>query len=121
MATTAKNTGKLKALDGRYIPVRHAHASLNTLLQSAGAIICKQWVIRFHEILKERGYKHGEYFKQAAYIHDEIVIQFDPTKITAEELGQISQQSIQEIGVRLGVRLPLATDWKVGLTYDQIH
>ena len=33
--------GKIKAIDGRYLKVRSPHSALNTLLQGAGAIICK--------------------------------------------------------------------------------
>jgi hypothetical protein len=35
----------IKGLDGRRVPVRSAHAALNTLLQSAGALLCKQWMV----------------------------------------------------------------------------
>ena len=48
----AKNRGWLKGLDGRIIPIRHSHAALNTLLQSAGAIICKTWYVQIEELLR---------------------------------------------------------------------
>jgi hypothetical protein len=34
-----KNPGWLRGLDGRRLPVRSPHSALNTLLQSAGAVI----------------------------------------------------------------------------------
>src|SRR3546814_11605455 len=40
----AAKKGWLKGLDGRKIPVRSEHAALNSPLQSAGAVICKQWI-----------------------------------------------------------------------------
>jgi DNA polymerase-1 len=40
-----KEHGYLVLLDGRRTYVRHEHAALNSLLQSAGAIICKRWII----------------------------------------------------------------------------
>ena len=46
----------LKGLDGRPIRLQgKRHAALNYLLQSAGAVICKLWVIRTHELLQEAG------------------------------------------------------------------
>ena len=49
----------VKGLDGRKVHVRSPHAALNTLLQSAGAIICKLWVIKLVENIKAAGYKSG--------------------------------------------------------------
>ena len=36
----------IKGLDGRQLHIRASHASLNTLLQVAGAIVCKQWLVQ---------------------------------------------------------------------------
>lgn len=121
VSNAVESKGKLKALDGRFIPVRHKHAALNTLLQSAGAIVCKMWVIRVHEILKENGFTHGVEYKQAAYIHDEIQLHYDPNKIDGDKLGQISDQAIKDVGTKLGIRIPLATDYKIGNNYAECH
>jgi DNA polymerase I-like protein with 3'-5' exonuclease and polymerase domains len=40
-----KQTGYLKGLDGRLLPIRADYSALNTLLQSAGAIIMKQALV----------------------------------------------------------------------------
>ena len=54
-------------MDGRHIRVRSQHASLNFLLQSAGAIISKRaWVI-FHSLALHLDYR------QLGVIHDESV------------------------------------------------
>ncbi|MGC8200996.1 hypothetical protein, partial [Salmonella enterica] len=45
----------IKGLDGRKVHVRSPHAALNTLLQSAGALICKLWIIKTEEMLVEKG------------------------------------------------------------------
>ena len=37
--------GKLRGLDGRPLPVRSPHMALNTLLQSAGAVVMKQALV----------------------------------------------------------------------------
>lgn len=49
----------LRGLDGRILWVRSPHSALNLLLQSAGAIICKKWIIQTEQRLVDRGLQHG--------------------------------------------------------------
>lgn len=56
---TLDATHCLIGLDGRLLYVRSPHSALNTLLQSAGALICKKWVVETERLLREKGYKHG--------------------------------------------------------------
>lgn len=49
----------LKGLDGRRLHVRSLHSALNLLLQSAGALVCKKWIVRTEERLLNLGLKHG--------------------------------------------------------------
>ncbi|AGF91108.1 DNA polymerase, partial [Synechococcus phage MRHenn-2013a] len=42
-------SGVITGIDGRPIRMRKAHAALNYLLQSCGAVICKKWVVRSNE------------------------------------------------------------------------
>jgi DNA polymerase-1 len=50
----AADRGYLKALDGRHMHIRSKHAALNTLLQGAGALICKKWIVETDRLLRER-------------------------------------------------------------------
>ena len=52
-------THSLVGLDGRIIFVRSVHSALNTLLQGAGALICKAWVVETEKLLLSKGLKHG--------------------------------------------------------------
>lgn len=113
--------GYVKGLDGRRIPVQSEHSSLNYLLQSAGAIVCKNWMVEIHRILKERGYVSGVDYKQSAYVHDELQIAFNPLSITGEELGEISKTAMVATGVKLGVRIPLDIGYDVGDSYADTH
>ena len=58
-------------LDRRVIYVRSEHSALNTLLQSAGALICKKWVCLVEENMRKAGYKHGwdGDFAMMAWVH----------------------------------------------------
>ena len=48
----AASKGFLKGLDGRKLYIRSEHAALNTLLQSAGAIVMKQAMINLNQTIK---------------------------------------------------------------------
>lgn len=49
----------LYGLDRRKLHVRSPHSALNLLLQSAGALICKKWIVTTEERLLARGLRHG--------------------------------------------------------------
>jgi len=65
--STAKVRGYLKGLDKRVLWIRNEHASLNTLLQSAGAIVMKKALVLLDEYLQEKNLE----YKFVANIHDE--------------------------------------------------
>lgn len=58
-------------LDRRVIYVRSEHSALNTLLQSAGALVCKKWVCLVEENMRKAGYRHGwdGDFAMMAWVH----------------------------------------------------
>lgn len=80
----AAGKGWLKGLDGRKLPIRSEHAALNTLLQSAGAVICKSWIVQAEKDIVASGLRISEGFgpdwdKDAdvvflGWIHDEIQV-----------------------------------------------
>lgn len=64
-------THSILGLDRRLVYVRSPHSALNTLLQSAGALICKKWVCLVEENMRKAGYKHGwdGDFAMMAWVH----------------------------------------------------
>jgi DNA polymerase I-like protein with 3'-5' exonuclease and polymerase domains len=50
----ADNYGWLPGLDGRRVPVRALYTSLNYIVTSSEAIICKRWMVRVHDELCAR-------------------------------------------------------------------
>ena len=59
----------LRGLDGRPIRLQgKRHAALNYLLQSAGAMMCKNWVLRAHELAQEAGI---DYYP-VEFVHDQM-------------------------------------------------
>lgn len=112
----------VKGLDGRKLHVRSPHAALNTLLQSAGAIICKLWVIKLVENIKLAGYKNGwdGDFCLMAWVHDEVQVAAR-TKEIAEHIVEICQISMREVGEHFKFRCRLDTEGKIGKNWADCH
>ena len=115
----AVTRGNLKGLDGRRVPVRSKHAALNTLLQSAGAIICKQWVVEMHSLLNQKGFKRGEDYDQVAFVHDEV--QLTVKEDHAKEIGKLCVEAITTTGIGFGLRIPLSGEYSIGGTWAETH
>ena len=115
----AVTQGTIKGLDGRLVPVRSKHAALNTLLQSAGAIICKQWVVEMHSLLNQKGFKRGEDYDQVAFVHDEV--QLTVKEDHATEIGRLCVEAITTTGIGFGLRIPLSGEYSIGETWADTH
>jgi DNA polymerase-1 len=117
----AKDRGYLLGLDGRRAYVRHEHASLNTLLQMAGALLSKKWLtIADATLTKELG-PQGWLGKWAAlaWIHDETESASRPehTPFVASTLVD----SIRLAGEAFNFRIRLDGEAKVGQTWRDVH
>jgi DNA polymerase I-like protein with 3'-5' exonuclease and polymerase domains len=107
--------GYVLGIDGRVLQIRSAHAALNSLLQGAGAIVCKEWLK--HIIIQATKRKLD--FKLVASIHDEY--QFEVRKDHAEELGEVTKLAMKLTEQSLKVRCPLDSEYKVGETWAETH
>ena len=116
---TASEKGFLFGLDGRKVPIRSTHSSLNALCQSAGAIICKKWVVEFHALMKKSGYIDGLDYKQVAFVHDEIQVLVK--KGIEEKVGDIAVESISIAGKQLYLKVPLTGEYNFGANWAETH
>lgn len=117
--TKAAERGYLIGLDGRRLHIRSAHAALNTLLQSAGALIAKQATIIAYQDLSSRGYKFGRDYALVAHIHDEV--QVDCREAIAEEVGEVLVKSMKLAGEHFKFRCPIDGEYKVGNNWKETH
>ena len=118
----AKETGALTGLDGRPLTVRKPHAAVNTLLQSAGAILCKQWLVDIRDHLEGLGYIHspnGDFVIQG-WIHDEVQIAARTREI-AEIVAKVCTEEATRAGRLVGFRCPTAGEAKIGRTWAETH
>jgi DNA polymerase-1 len=107
--------GYLPALDGRKVWIRSEHAALNSLLQSAGAIVMKQALIILTKKIKLD--KITAYF--VANVHDEWQIEVDEQY--ADVVGKMATDAIKEAGEFFAMRCPLAGEYKIGDNWKETH
>mgnify|MGYP003115664779 FL=1 len=107
--------GTIPALDGRLLHIRSEHAALNTLLQGAGAIICKQWLVH----IMERVIKAGLNVRLVASIHDEY--QFEVAIPDVNRFCNLTKEAMTQTQKILGVKCELDCDYKVGKTWADTH
>ena len=107
--------GFLKGLDGRKLSIRSEHAALNTLLQSAGAIVMKEALVILDGYLKE----HGIDAKFVANVHDEWQIECGVSD--AVDVGKLGVKAIVQAGQNLNLNCPLDGDYKVGEAWHETH
>lgn len=118
----ASKRGWLKGLDGRKVYVRSQHAALNTLLQSAGALICKKWIVTVDELMKSKGYTHGwdGDYAYCAWVHDEIQVACRTPEI-AEVLGETCKEAMSTTESFFNFRCPLDAEYSVGTSWAETH
>ena len=112
-----RRRGHLIGLDGRELHIRSEHSALNTLLQSAGAVLMKKALILLDERLKMH-YKEGDY-EFVANIHDEF--QIEVKEEYAEEIAKHSAESISRAGQYFEFDCPLSATSHIGKTWAETH
>ena len=111
----ASGRGYVLGLDGRRVAVRSEHAALNTLLQSAGAIVMKKALC----LLDEYAQLHKIDYKFIGNIHDEI--QTEVAEKDAERFGWLATACIEAAGKHYNLNCPLAGEYQVGGDWSETH
>jgi len=111
----ASGRGYVLGLDGRRVYVRSQHAALNTLLQSAGAIVMKKALC----LLDEYATKWNINYNFIGNIHDEIQTEVREEK--AEVFGGLATSCVEAAGIYYKLNCPLAGEFKVGDSWADTH
>ena len=111
----ASGRGYVLGLDGRRVAVRSEHAALNTLLQSAGAIVMKKALC----LLDEYAQLHKIDYKFIGNIHDEI--QTEVAEKDAERFGRLATACIEAAGNHYKLNCPLAGEYQIGTDWSETH
>ncbi len=113
--SVAAGRGYVLGLDRRRVYVRSEHAALNTLLQSAGAIIMKKALA----LLDEYATKWKLKYHFVGNIHDEIQTEVEQEK--AEVFGRLACSCIEAAGLHFNLNCPLEGEYKVGDSWAETH
>ena len=111
--------GKLRGLDGRPIFCRAEHAALNYLLQSAGAIISKRWVVVGQQLLDEAGLTYDVDYTRCAYVHDEVQLSVVPQEV--DRVKELLEISAPLAGQYYNFRVPIAASADHGDNWAATH
>lgn len=87
----------VKGIDGRILRVRSSHSALNALLQGAGAIIMKYWLVE----VATNADAEGLDWNPCANVHDEG--QFEVHKDDAERFKEICEAAFITVSERLNL------------------
>lgn len=122
--TKAKRTKTLKGLDGRILSVRSQHAALNTLLQSAGALIMKRALIELDTLLQEANLHHSWQSPTPDYefvgnIHDEFQIQVKDEHV--ELVKSLCPLAMTKAGEFFNFRCRIDGEAKSGSSWAHTH
>ena len=111
----AAQEGSIKGLDGRRLMIRSEHAALNTLLQGAGAIVCKKWLVE----IDKRVRKSGLDAKLVASVHDEY--QFEVAKPDINRFTKITKDAMYQTQKEFSFKCDLDSDYKIGNNWAETH
>jgi DNA polymerase I-like protein with 3'-5' exonuclease and polymerase domains len=115
VSSISQKSGTLPGLDGRRVQVRSDHAALNSLLQSAGAIVMKQALVLLNDELRRAKIN----YKFVVNCHDEWQIEVEEGR--AEEVGKLGVQAIKKAGESFNMRCPLDGEYKIGKSWRETH
>ena len=114
-----RTSGRLRGLDGRPIFCRAEHASLNYLLQSAGAILSKRWVVIGQQLLDEAGLTYDTDYTRCAYIHDEVQLSVVPSE--ADRVAALLEAAAPKAGQYYKFRVPITAAANHGENWAATH
>lgn len=114
------HTGYLLGLDGRRLYPRSSHSAVNVLLQSAGALLAKRWLIIARNDLDKK-YKYGWNgdYTLSAWVHDEV--QLACRKEIAEDVGNKLKRAAQKAGESFNFRCRIDAEYNVGNSWATTH
>ena len=113
--TQSSEKGWVTGLDGRKLHIRSQHSALNTLLQSAGAVIMKKALV----LLDTYATQYKIDYKFVLNVHDEF--QCEVRKDQADFFGGLAVGAIVQAGKSFKLNCPLDGEYKVGETWQQTH
>ena len=101
------------------------HSSLNSLLQSDGAVVMKEALVHFHfKLCVDAGHVdpvsfYPKTFNYCANVHDEVQMSVRPQH--SEDIGKLFAQGIKEAGINLNMNCELSGAYEIGNNWKDTH
>lgn len=119
LAAEAAEKKFILGLDGRKLYIRKPHASLNTLLQSAGAVVMKKALVVLDKDLQLSGLIPGKDYEFVGNIHDEAQADILPEHRDLYE--RMAKEALPKAGRLLKMKCPLSAGVDFGSSWMHTH
>jgi DNA polymerase-1 len=116
-----KETGFIKGLDGRKLFMRSEHSQLNTVLQSAAALIMKKALKIADDDLQAEGLVPGKDYEFILWVHDEYELEVQKDLVVIDKVSRIVPEAIKKAGEAFGFPCPQKGNVKVGNNWSEVH
>jgi DNA polymerase I-like protein with 3'-5' exonuclease and polymerase domains len=112
-------TGSITSLDRRRVGIRHKHAVLNSLLQTAGAVVMRWFLYYLERNCENRRIGWWSKYIPHLYVHDEIQGSLKPGLESEFELAVTA--AFGDTRAALNLRVPLKGEIKYGNNWAETH
>jgi DNA polymerase I-like protein with 3'-5' exonuclease and polymerase domains len=114
-----KGRGYILSLDKRRVGLRKSHAALNSLLQSAGAVVMRWFPYFLERQLASVGIRWGTDYIPHLHVHDEIQGSLRPEYM--DDFRGAFERAFLDTQQELGLRVPLRCEVKFGANWAETH
>lgn len=114
-----KNRGYILSLDRRRVGLRKSHAALNSLLQSAGAVVMRWFPYFLKRRLEQEGIRWGTDYIPHLHVHDELQGSLRPEYM--DPFRVCFERAFEDTAAELGLRVPLKCEVKFGRNWAETH
>jgi len=116
-----KEKGFIRGLDGRKLFCRTEHGALNTVLQSAGALIMKKALIIADQNLQKIGLMYGKDYEFILNVHDEWQLEVTKNEKIVDNVRNILDNSIKQAGEFFKFPCPMKGNSQIGSNWSETH
>lgn len=115
---TIEETGYLLSLDKNRYSIRSSHAGLNVLLQGAGALVMKYYLVFLDKRLSKE-FITGKQYEFILNVHDEVQIEVDEDIV--DRVKFLCEDTFSLVTKYLKFKIPLRGTASVGTSWADTH
>lgn len=115
----ASNGKWIPSIDGRPLYPRSKKDILNTKIQGDSAVIFKNWMVRCHDlsdVVERHAFQMVAYHDELQWAYYSMTDEFNP-----ECFGEKLCNEALLTGEKLGIKVPIQAEYKIGFTYEDCH